>query len=88
MHPGDTLRLHASFDLHSLWLRQQARDRLASAWAYEREGPIRWTVRIFRRSCVSQPDLGATRVTASATAPSGRTPRSASSRTGARACWT
>jgi uncharacterized protein (DUF2249 family) len=41
--------LHASHDLHCLWLRQQSADPGRHSWVYEQEGPREWIVRIGRR---------------------------------------
>jgi uncharacterized protein (DUF2249 family) len=49
MRCGETLRLHATRNLHDLWRRQQAVDPGSHAWVYGQDGPTRWDVRITRR---------------------------------------
>jgi uncharacterized protein (DUF2249 family) len=49
MHPGDTLLLRASHDLHPLWRRQHALSSRAHGWVYEQAGPTDWRARITRR---------------------------------------
>jgi len=49
MRPGEVFWLHASHDLHCLWLRQQGGDPGRHSWVYEHEGPDEWVVRIARR---------------------------------------
>lgn len=49
MRCGETLRLHATRNLHDLWRRHQAVDPGSHAWVYEQDGPTRWDVRVTRR---------------------------------------
>ncbi|HVA59030.1 MAG TPA: DUF2249 domain-containing protein [Mycobacteriales bacterium] len=49
MRPGETLRLHAGYDLHPLWCRHHARRPDGYGWVYERQGPTHWLARITRR---------------------------------------
>ena len=49
LRPGETVRLQAASDLHSLWRRQHASDHNAHIWVYEEDGPTRWQARITRR---------------------------------------
>jgi len=49
MRCGEVFWLHASHDLHCLWVRQQALDPGRHSWVYEQEGPHEWVVRIGRR---------------------------------------
>lgn len=45
MRPGDTVRLRAGHDLHSLWRLHHG----SHVWVYERSGPRQWQVRVTRR---------------------------------------
>ena len=49
MRHAEVFWLHASRDLHCLWLRQQSNDPGRHSWVYEQEGPHEWIVRISRR---------------------------------------
>lgn len=49
MRCAEVFWLHASHDLHCLWMRQQTLDRGRHSWVYEQEGPQDWVVRIARR---------------------------------------
>jgi uncharacterized protein (DUF2249 family) len=46
LRPGETVRLCAASDLHPLWQQQHACDRNTRSWAYEKDGPTQWQVRI------------------------------------------
>jgi uncharacterized protein (DUF2249 family) len=48
MRCAEVFWLHASHDLHRLWVRQQAVDPGRHSWVYEQEGPHEWVVRIGR----------------------------------------
>ena len=50
MRCGESLRLQATRNLHSLWRRYQAIDPGSHAWVYEQDGPIHWDVRVTRRN--------------------------------------
>jgi len=45
---GDTVRLHAGYDLHPLWQRLHTRCPGSHAWVYEKCGPHRWIARVTR----------------------------------------
>jgi uncharacterized protein (DUF2249 family) len=50
MRRGETLRLHASHDLHDLWRRHHRLDAASHAWVYEQSGPTEWVARVTRRA--------------------------------------
>ena len=48
--PGDAVRLTSAADLHPVWRRQHACNHNSHIWVYEECGPVRWRVRVTRRS--------------------------------------
>lgn len=50
LHPGESVRLQATADLHALWRRQHAIHRNAYSWRYEEGGPTRWRALVTRRA--------------------------------------
>jgi uncharacterized protein (DUF2249 family) len=50
LHPGESVRLQANYDLHPLWRRQHATQGNAYRWLYEEDGPTRWQARVTRRA--------------------------------------
>jgi uncharacterized protein (DUF2249 family) len=49
MHSDESLRLHASYDLHPLWRQLHRCNPNSHQWVYEQEGPDDWIARVARR---------------------------------------
>jgi uncharacterized protein (DUF2249 family) len=49
LRPGESVRVQAGSDPHSLWQRQHVTARNAHVWVYEEDGPTHWQARITRR---------------------------------------
>jgi len=49
MRGGESLHLHASYNLHPLWRQLHRCSPESHVWVYEQDGPEQWTARVARR---------------------------------------